>query len=223
LLRRNALAKCEQRPIASGIQFKVIFLVLKKDFLQDYAIQHGLSNMPQNTGTSAQVQLLVPILSLAGLFNSPIPYLDAHVYPSAEITGLKLEEMLICLQELDSELTTSLFTIAATGNLDLGEFMERNYMFNVPFNKFAELSGRSLSTFQRDFNKIFDMQAGSWLLKRRLQAAHDLLLNLDRKPSDVYLETDFEDFAHFSRSFKKRFGYNPSRVSSTIKSEPTEK
>lgn len=212
LLRRNALAKCEQRPIASRIQFKVIFLVLKKDFLQDYAIRHGLSNMPQKTGISPQVQLLPSTLSLAGLFNSLIPYLDAHVYPSAEITSLKLEEMLICLQELDSELTASLFTIAATGKLDLGEFMERNYMFNVPLNKFAELSGRSLSTFQRDFSKIFDIQAGPWLLKRRLQAAHDLLSSSDRKPSEVYLETGFEDFAHFSRSFKTYFGYNPSKI-----------
>ncbi|RYY38026.1 MAG: AraC family transcriptional regulator [Sphingobacteriaceae bacterium] len=222
LLRRNALAKCEQRPIASGIQFKVIFLVLKKDFLQDYAIRHGLSIMPQKNSINAQVQLLMPTLALKGLFNSLVPYLDVGVHPSTEIINLKLEEMLICLQEINSELTASLFTVETTGKLNLSEFMERNYMFNVPLNKFAELSGRSLSTFQRDFIRIFNMQAGPWLLKRRLQAAHDLLLNSDRKPSDVYLETGFEDFAHFSRSFKKNFGYNPSRVNNILNSERTE-
>jgi AraC-like DNA-binding protein len=212
LLRRNTLAKVEHRPIGSGIEFKVMFLVLKKDFLQDYAIRRNLSNIPQTADLKPQVQLLKPSPALTGLFNSLLPYLDAHSNPSAMISAHKLEEMLICLQELDSELITSLLTVAVTDRLDLTEFMERNYMFNVPLAKFSELSGRSLSTFQRDFKKVFHTQAAHWLLKRRLKAAHDLLMNSGRKPNDVYLETGFEDLAHFSKSFKKEFGYNPSKV-----------
>jgi hypothetical protein len=43
------------------------------------------------------------------------------------------------------------FDFADPGKTDLREFMLCNYMFNIPINKFAELTGRSLSTFQRDF------------------------------------------------------------------------
>lgn len=32
--------------------------------------------------------------------------------------------------------------------------------------------------------------------------------------SDIYIELGFEDLAHFSRSFKKYFGKNPSEVAS---------
>ncbi|MDB4901993.1 MAG: transcriptional regulator, AraC family [Mucilaginibacter sp.] len=212
LLRRNGLIKCEQRPIGSGIEFKVIFLVLKKDFLHHYAMQHGLSKETQQSSLYPQVLLLENTPSLIGLFNSLTPYMDAHAIPGAAITGHKLAEVLICLLEQNKELAGWLFTATETGKLDLAEFMERNFMFNVPMIKFAELSGRSLSTFQRDFIKIFGIQAGAWLLKRRLQAAHETLLNSDRKPSEVYIEIGFEDFAHFSRSFKTYFGYNPSKV-----------
>jgi len=212
LLRRNGLIKCEHRPIGSGIEFKVVFLVLKKDFLHNYALQHGLSKETQQTGLYQQVLLLEHTPSLTGLFQSLLPYMDAHAVPGAAITAHKLAEALICLLEQNKDLAGWLFTTAETGKVDLAEFMERNFMFNVPMNKFAELSGRSLSTFQRDFMKIFGIQAGAWLLKRRLQAAHDTLLNTGRKPSDVYLEIGFEDFAHFSRSFKTYFGYNPSQI-----------
>ena len=212
LLRRNTLAKVEHRPIGHGIEFKVMFLVLKKEFLQDYAIRRNLSNSPQTANLIPQVMLLRPSPALTGLFNSLLPYLDAHNDPSSLIVTHKLEELLICLQELDSGLISSLMTVASTERLDLAEFMERNYMFNVPLTKFAELSGRSLSTFQRDFKKIFHAQAAHWLLKRRLKAAHDLLTHSGRKPNNVYLEAGFEDLAHFSRSFKKEFGYNPSQV-----------
>ena len=219
LLRRNTLAKVEHRPVGPGAGFKVMFLVLKRDFLQDYAVRRKLVHPPQATDLTPQVSLLPQSPALKGLFNSLLPYIDARNYPSALITTHKLEELLICLEELDSKLITSLMAVASTDRLDLAEFMERNYMFNVPLTKFSELSGRSLSTFQRDFKKIFHDQAAHWLLKRRLKAAHDLLMNSDRKPSNVYLEAGFEDLAHFSRSFKKEFGYNPSQVGKRSKQD----
>jgi AraC-like DNA-binding protein len=216
LLRRNALVKCEQRPLASGVAFGVIYLLLKKDFLQQQAMQHGLPTEAPGTTLAGQVLLLEPTPSLTGLFQSLVPYLDTGTQPSAAMTRHKLVEMLICLLEQHPEMATSLFRETPAGKLDLAEFMERNFRFNVPMSKFAELSGRSLSTFQRDFIKIFGMRASAWLLSRRLQAAHEILLNSDRKPSDVYIEIGFEDFAHFSRSFKRNYGYNPSKVKRTL-------
>ncbi|WP_426667873.1 helix-turn-helix domain-containing protein [Mucilaginibacter sp. McL0603] len=216
LLRRNALVKCEQRPLASGVAFRVIYLLLKKDFLQRQAMQHQSPKERPGTTSTGQVLLLEPTPSLTGLFRSLVAYMDAGTHPSAAMTRHKLVEMLICLLEQHPEMATWLFTETQAGKLDLAEFMERNFRFNVPMSKFAELSGRSLSTFQRDFMKIFGMQAGAWLLKRRLQAAREILLNSERKPSDVYIEIGFEDLAHFSRSFKTYFGYNPSKIKRTL-------
>ncbi|WP_165759116.1 helix-turn-helix domain-containing protein [Niastella yeongjuensis] len=91
--------------------------------------------------------------------------------------------------------------------------MERNFRFNIPISKFAELSGRSLSTFQRDFKKEFGMTANTWLRKRRLQAASQLLKE-NKKPSDIYLSLGFEDLSHFSRSYKQEFNVSPSKTGS---------
>ena len=63
----------------------------------------------------------------------------------------KLEEAIHILLEQEDSLEQCLFDFADPGKTDLREFMLRNYMFNIPINKFAELTGRSLSTFQRDF------------------------------------------------------------------------
>ncbi len=90
--------------------------------------------------------------------------------------------------------------------------MTRNYMFNIPMTKFAGLTGRSLSTFQRDFKKIFGVNAAKWLLKRRLQAAYDAIRMEKKMPSDIYLDLGFEDLSHFSRTFKQEFGFNASEI-----------
>ncbi|WP_420152907.1 helix-turn-helix domain-containing protein, partial [Siphonobacter sp.] len=74
------------------------------------------------------------------------------------------------------------------------------------------LSGRSLATFKRDFEKIFHLSPHRWLLNKRLQDAYFLIKEKGRKPSEVYLEVGFEDLSHFSFAFKKAFGQPPSLV-----------
>lgn len=211
LLRRNGLIKCERKPGEHPGQFKVIFIVLRKEFLEHFSLLHETKS-DRYIEAKPQVLLLKNTPSIIGLFNSLVPYLEAHTIPSLAITENKLHELLICLYEQSLGIDDWLFDQVETGTLDLAEFMERNFMFNVPISKFAELSGRSVWTFQRHFLKIFGLRAGTWLLQRRLQAAHEMLLNSDRKPSQIYIEIGFEDFSHFSKSFKKFYGYNASKT-----------
>ncbi|WP_317194019.1 helix-turn-helix transcriptional regulator [Chryseobacterium sp. KMC2] len=64
-----------------------------------------------------------------------------------------------------------LFDFGTPGRLDLEEFMQKNDKFNVNLERFAFLTGRSLSAFKRDFKKIFNETPNRWLIKRRLQEA----------------------------------------------------
>lgn len=91
-------------------------------------------------------------------------------------------------------------------------FVLYNYHTNVPLETFARQSGRSLSTFNRDFKMIFGETPHRWIRKKRLEKARELLTTTTKKVSEVYLEVGFEDLAHFSKSFKKEFGVNPSEV-----------
>jgi AraC-like DNA-binding protein len=78
------------------------------------------------------------------------------------------------------------------------------------------LSGRSIATFHREFKRTFNTSPHQWIKERRLLKAKELLTLTNRKPSDIYIELGFEDLAHFSRSFKKHFGKNPSKVTSLV-------
>ena len=87
-------------------------------------------------------------------------------------------------------------------------------MFNMPLDKFGYLTGRSLTTFKRDFKKAFNTTPQTWLTQKRLELAHYQLMQKKRKPVEVYLETGFENLSHFSFAFKKHFGYAPTEVRS---------
>jgi Transcriptional regulator containing an amidase domain and an AraC-type DNA-binding HTH domain len=76
--------------------------------------------------------------------------------------------------------------------------------------KGIDLTGRSLSTFKRDFKKKYNTTPQKWLTRKRLELAHHQIFEQKRKPSDVYFEAGFENLPHCSFAFKKQFGYNPS-------------
>lgn len=90
--------------------------------------------------------------------------------------------------------------------------MIKNYKFNVNLERFAFLTGRSLSAFKRDFEKTFNDTPSRWLIQKRLDEAWFLLNKKNKKASDIYLDLGFEDLSHFSFAFKKRFGHSPKEL-----------
>lgn len=114
------------------------------------------------------------------------------------------------LQKVDKRANNILANFAERDKIDLADFMQKNYSFNIPLERFAYLTGRSLAIFKRDFQKTFNSTAQKWLLETRLKQAYYLIAEKNKKPSEVYLEVGFENLPHFSRSFKQHFGYSPS-------------
>lgn len=125
---------------------------------------------------------------------------------------LLLDFGVLILLKVNPTLKNVLFDFSEPGKIDLEAFMLQNFHFNVAMKRFAYLTGRSLATFKRDFEKIFHASPSRWLQQKRLQEAYYLIKEKGRKTSDVYLEVGFEDLSHFSFAFKKAYGVAPSAV-----------
>jgi AraC-like DNA-binding protein len=90
--------------------------------------------------------------------------------------------------------------------------MNEHYRYNIELSRFAFLTGRSLSTFKRDFEKIFNLTPNKWLVRKRLDEAYYLIKERQKKPTEIYLGLGFEDISHFSFAFKKAFGITPNQL-----------
>jgi len=62
----------------------------------------------------------------------------------------------------------------------------------------------SLSTFKRHFIKEHKTSPGKWLQDKRLQKAKETLELDNLKPSDMYLDYDYNNLSNFSIAFKKQ-------------------
>ena len=140
------------------------------------------------------------------------PYYESSGRIREPYATIKREELLLILLESQPSLTSILFDYGIPQKIDLEKFMNGHYKFNVSIERLAYMTGRSLSAFKRDFEKIFHISPGNWLLQKRLQEAHYLIKEKGSKPSDVYLEVGFEDLSHFSFAFKNAYGVAPSKI-----------
>jgi AraC-like DNA-binding protein len=122
-----------------------------------------------------------------------------------------------------SEADVFLFDFSEPYKIDLEKFMANNFHFNVPVEKFARLTGRSLAGFKRDFQKTFNSSPRQWLQDKRLTVAHYQIENNSKKPSEIYLDLGFESLSHFSFAFKKLFGFNPTELKEKKKGKPNAK
>jgi AraC-like DNA-binding protein len=95
--------------------------------------------------------------------------------------------------------------------IDLKDFMEKNFKNDMSMSEFARASGRSLSTFKRDFKKMSDLSPERWLTDRRLRASYELLKR-GHRVTDTCFDVGFKNVSHFSAIFKRKFGVTPGEV-----------
>lgn len=114
---------------------------------------------------------------------------------------------------IDQSFYPTLFDFTEPWKIDILDFMDQNYMYDLSMEEIASYTGRSLSTFKRDFKKVSDLPPEKWLVRGRLQAAQEMLREKDKSVTDVYVEVGFKNFSHFSSAFKRQYGIAPSNYS----------
>lgn len=207
--RRNHLIKFLKTPPENG-EFRSLSVRLGQDILRHYSIEHG--HQATHSGNGDTILQLKPNVFYKSFMDSLLPYLQLNAIEDEHLTSLKQQEAITLLLKMNPELKDILFDFGEPGKIDLEAFMNKNFHFNVGLDRFAYLTGRSLATFKRDFEKLFHNTPSRWLQQRRLQEAYFLIKEKGRAASDVYLDLGFEDLSHFSFVFKKQYGLAPSRI-----------
>jgi len=142
-------------------------------------------------------------------FNSMLTYFSSKQEPDNAILDLKFRELILTIADnpRNKELLSYFCDLVKKPqSLSLQRVMEENYCFNLKLEGFAALCARSLSTFKRDFQSIYQTSPAKWLLEKRLVHAYNLIVNSGKTVSEASFESGFENISHFSSAFRKRFG-----------------
>lgn len=208
LIPRNKPATIINYP-KDGLPHKTVVMLLTTKVLRDFyakiELKVKIAPVPKIRSFSNHPLLESCLASL-------IPYFELNEEFPENLAALKITEAISVLRAIDPSIDSILSNFDDPHKVDLISFMEKNYMFNMEMEKFGYLTGRSLTTFKRDFKKAFNTTPQKWLTQKRLESAHYQLAEKKRKPIDVCYEIGFENLSHFSYAFKKHFGYAPTSL-----------
>lgn len=207
LIRKNQLIRTTKYPSKSGA-YKFVSITLDREVLNKYAMENKIEVEGGYIGS--QRLFFEPDDFIRSYFISLAPYINKKKEATPKLADLKIREAIELLLQANPDFKQILFDFSSPYKIDLQDFMEQNYMFNVSIESFAKLTGRSLSSFKRDFNKAFHATPKHWLLERRLEEAYYFIKYLKRKPVDFYLDLGFENLSHFYFSFRKKYGFTTS-------------
>jgi AraC family transcriptional regulator, exoenzyme S synthesis regulatory protein ExsA len=214
LVKKNQLIKSIKK--LDGLNpFTGIGIFLDQASLKHYSIEH---NVVANNFYTGEANVLLPLDPfMKGYFDSLMPYFEHSQQLTESLAKAKTTEAIELLLR-DPALSNLLFDFSEPFKIDLEAYMNRHFTYNVSLSEFSKLTGRSLSTFKRDFIKIFKAPPQKWLKKRRLEQSHFLITQKKQRPSDVYWEVGFANLSHFSDSFKQYFGYSPNEANRRLPS-----
>ena len=209
-LRKNILVEhpsVGQSDDTQEVKFVRVYLKnhIVKEFLKHkkfYISTHGESSPITIENTDIRLQKYLDSLD---------PYFAEPEKSDDLLTKIKLLELLFNVAQSNNKILTQLMDMRDHFRTNITTTIEENIMNSLSLSQLADLSGRSLSSFRRDFMAIYKVPPSQWVRQKRLEKALELLRNTTMTVTDVCYTLGFENLAHFSPLFKSYFGIPPSR------------
>jgi len=127
-----------------------------------------------------------------------------------DILEIKILEFLhlVYLNNQDSIINTLSSSENQKKRRSIDSIMMANYDKNLTVTDFANLSGRSLSTFNRDFKRKHGETPKQWLIKKKMEKAEKLLLE-GINVTNCAIEVGYSNVSHFIKAYKLIYGETP--------------
>lgn len=209
LLRRAQSVSYEKQGSEETGLFESQLFAINDELLKDFLTSQQVVIPAMTEEYGAQVspmseRLVAYCWSLSPYFNDP-----SQVNPG--LLRLKVMELLYNVMDCSKNIFRQMLQLRQPVKTDIHRVVEENYTSPISLDELAYLSGRSLSSFKRDFQDIYGESPARWIREKRLAKAHEMLRSSSLSVADVAYSLGFENPTHFSRIFKQQYGYAPSQ------------
>ncbi|MDI1321220.1 MAG: AraC family transcriptional regulator [Algoriphagus sp.] len=209
-LRKGRLVEIFSTPDTSDeiLMYEFILISLKPDLVKEFMKLAELRLTSLNESQTFINGFIDP--RLLGCINSIKYFLFSDEKIGENLIRLKILELLFYIADREQMILEQVLDLREQFRTNITAIVEDNIMNTISLNELAGLSGRSLSSFRRDFLAIYNMSPSKWIREKRLEKASEFLQSTTMTITDICYTLGFENIAHFSRLFKSHFQNSPS-------------
>jgi AraC-like DNA-binding protein len=209
LIKQHAKLNIKKFRDKNGDNFQSFIFQLFPDFVREFAEKNNNFTLLEEDSDL----ILIEDAEKFYLFSKSLDeYLEKPSTNYNQLIKAKTIEAVNLLISQNSNLLHFLLQHSQPIKIDLYEYMIHNVLSNNSVEEMAQLTGRSLSSFKRDFKAIFNTSPHRWILNQKMDMAEEILKTKQMKSSDLYLFLGFNELSHFSMTYKKIKGVPPTQV-----------
>ncbi|AMP98090.1 AraC family transcriptional regulator [Pedobacter cryoconitis] len=192
--------------------YESVSFTLKKDIIIDFIKLIEMDDYPREAVLDDEIIIHQYGGRLQSFLASMKPYFDDNQNVKTGLFKLKILELLYSLSQENPKFLQQLISLNRYETKDLLKTIEAYYLQPYTLQELADISGRSLSTFRREFESLFQKTPAKWIQEKRLEKAKGLFFSTQLTIANVCYEVGYENVSHFSRLYKSHFGYSPSET-----------
>lgn len=182
--------------------------ILKKIYQKELP---GLLQQPRNSVSNQASETISNDFLIQKYIEGLLFYFENPLLVNEEILILKLKEIILLLSQTQNAravqvILSQLFSPVA---YTFSQIIEAHLFAPVSIEELARKTNLSLSTFKREFTKLYNHSPANYIKSKRLEKAAELLLKSDRRITDIAFECGFNDLANFTKSFHDKYKVTP--------------
>ncbi|WP_454045150.1 helix-turn-helix domain-containing protein [Chryseobacterium sp. Marseille-Q8038] len=139
-------------------------------------------------------------------------YFENPSLVNEDILILKLKEIMLLLAQSQNAKAIQLILsqLFSPTTYSFKQIIEANLFSQLTIEQLAEQSNLSLSSFKREFTKLYSDTPANYIRNKKLEKAAELLLLSDERITDIAFECGFNDLATFTKNFSDKYRVTPS-------------
>ena len=128
-----------------------------------------------------------------------------------DILILKLKEIILLLSQTRNaeSIQVILSQLFSPTTYTFRQIIEANLFSQLTIEELAQQNNLSLSSFKREFAKLYNDTPANYIKAKRLEKAAELLLASSQRITDIAFECGFNDLASFTKSFHDKYNTTP--------------
>ncbi|MGI4821632.1 MAG: helix-turn-helix domain-containing protein [Janthinobacterium lividum] len=205
LMRRGIHFMSEYIPEEEA--FEALLIYFTDGLLERFLVQLASADPPPATAQDYALVGTSPLLT--SFVEQYVQYFSVSAPPDA-LLELKTTELFYILATDKGFGAVDFFASLVQQPSDLKMLMAKVYKEKFTVQELAEMAGRSLSVFKREFEKDFGESPARWMIRQRLIEAKWHLTHTPKSVADIAYSLGFESVAHFDKAFKREFAHTPS-------------
>jgi len=128
-----------------------------------------------------------------------------------DILILKVREIILLLSQTQNaeSIQVILSQLFSPTTYTFKQIIEANLFSQLTIEELSQQNNLSVSSFKREFAKLYNDTPANYIKSRKLEKAAELLQVSDQRITEIAFDCGFNDLANFTKSFTSKYSVSP--------------